>query len=463
MPASRMVRSARPWVTRKKTAIALTVLLAAGSAIASLAMTPEAGTGDASPAPGHGPLSLHVDDLAGAASAMRGAVRRPLLPGALVAPGEVLQVGPAGAMRLSDRAGTRLELGVDAVLVTEEPSPDAAAPDTPRLRLGLKRGYLRIESAAAQGTAVDLSVGAWSARIGAGEYFFESSSQGVVGCTPAGSIQWSGIRGSTPPTTTDGCVQLRPDQAPTTLALRREDLEAARRDRQLASRVRSPAVPHERHAANPTDPSAPARPGLILTTTLSPFPSLEPIRAPLWFDGPTAAPRQDAEAAADALLERQPPAAGGLPSAPTPAFVPALKWAASLGERFTRPRPATPQTPRLPPARPSAPTPPSPWPGVSRPSTNAPSIAGRRPSVPGPAREWAVNVSSHQTLELAERQADELRAHGFAASVRSELRRGVPSFRVVVPGHASEAEANDTLSRLHSELGIRSAWVLRRR
>lgn len=96
---------------------------------------------------------------------------------------------------------------------------------------------------------------------------------------------------------------------------------------------------------------------------------------------------------------------------------------------------------------------------VSESAMLAPPIESPNPDV----AEWIVNVASYPSIESAEEHVQQLNAQSYAASVRHETVRGRSSYRVVIEGIPSEVAAQSAVSDLSSRLGVRTAWVLRKR
>lgn len=319
--------------------------------------------------------AARVSGLHGTAIVHRSGSREALQVDAAVHENQPVEVGAHSGLRLMLGERVLLELGPDARIVlprAETARQDAATTGATWVRL--ERGYLRVVAPADQPSrSIGVAAGHWTALAGAGETFFESSSETLSACSQRGVVQGSGAPISRSHSSSMSCVQLVPDRAPAEMALREQDWHGVRRHRRLTARLIRPAD------ANASDApltemqavrSAPAvLPGafsadqlVVIPRTAATLQGALP-RVPEAGsktaqpdDPPDGDPRVRHSEAAQALLETDPPAAG--PPRPRRELyrvrIPGLKWADSL--ESLQPDGGPSSTPGPSPRRPTIPT-----------------------------------------------------------------------------------------------------------
>lgn len=80
-----------------------------------------------------------------------------------------------------------------------------------------------------------------------------------------------------------------------------------------------------------------------------------------------------------------------------------------------------------------------------------------------PETEWLINVVSVSDPIEAERHRRRISEKGYRTSLRTELVRGRPSYRVVVDGLDNADAADSAVQLLSSKLGYTTAWILHKR
>ena len=287
-----------------------------------------------------------------------------------------IHVAEGAALRLRMGRRALLDLGPGTRLVILQLARDGAAEGARTTRLLLEQGYLRIvASGELPDLPIDVAFSGWSARTGAGEHFFEAAGAEASACSTNGPIAIDGFPGWRPRDASAPCVMLWRDRVPVELSLESHQWEFLRRNRTLYPTLASIA---QQSAA-----SAVAR--------------LEQEAQQV-----VVAPTIDDAAAAQALLDSAPPAAGPL----WPSDVPA----ADLDRA-----------------------------------------------------EWIVNVATYADPERAQQHARQLVEQRFHAAVRPETINRRAAYRVVIEGLPDESTAQSVVSDLGNRYGWSSAWAMRKR
>ncbi|HWY23373.1 MAG TPA: SPOR domain-containing protein [Nevskia sp.] len=127
------------------------------------------------------------------------------------------------------------------------------------------------------------------------------------------------------------------------------------------------------------------------------------------------------------------------------------------GEPIVVPR-APPRTPPAP--RPTAPAAANPAAGSAPPAAPpvSPSPVPPPPAPPGNG-EWGVNIASYPVEDAAQKQAQQLRAAGFAAAVQQAQVKGQSWYRVQLRGYASAEAARAASAELQARFGYQGLWV----
>lgn len=179
------------------------------------------------------PDAVEVHALLGKAVLLWRGRRWLLEPDTEIDPNQPVQVGADSALRLRMGDSALLDLGPDTRFVIEEPTPeDAGVQRVTRLRVD--QGYLRVvASDEHRDVVMDVSFGPWKARIGAGEHFFEAGAAQASACSTNGSIALEGIPGWRPRSGSAPCVMLFRDRPAVQISLDEGDWEYLRRNRRL--------------------------------------------------------------------------------------------------------------------------------------------------------------------------------------------------------------------------------------
>ena len=132
----------------------------------------------------------------------------------------------------------------------------------------------------------------------------------------------------------------------------------------------------------------------------------------------------------------------------------------------TQGEPIVPPPPRAPPApRPAAPASQA---AGSLPAATPPAAvaapAAPPPAAPPPAAlpgngDWGVNIASYPVADAAQKQAQQLHAAGFAASVQQAQVKGQTWYRVQLRGYASADAARAASAELQARFGYQGLWV----
>lgn len=429
---------------------------------------------------------LQVEGLNGAVTIRRAGRDITAQPGYLVFNEERVTAAAGARAKLTLASYGRLDLvsidRLDASLMTERLPYSVSSADL-STRFRLDAGALAVRwtrPAAAQISSsswpVSILMGEWSVVLSSGEYLFRRSGENAIACNVAGSTsisdgkdwkftleagkclrldrnpqlvdfeptEWVGVdlpvavpnaaerriaapvlvapmrpnAGYGPATLGSGHEYSVPAGAPIT--------QADSRSRDSVPRVDKPAEPLRGLVRTPSGD------GSRVATVQPPqaSPGVEPPAAP------PAAPRPAQPAPAGDVALAPPPTSAGV-IAPTIASQPgaeksAKKAADALSETAT--------------AEKSAPD----------------TVPGSSPDL-APDTEWLINVVSVSDPVDAERHRRRISAKGYRTSLRTELVRGRPSYRVVVDGLENAEAADSAVQLLSSQLGYTAAWILHKR
>lgn len=436
---------------------------------------------------------------------------RSLQDGASVSVNRPVKVGPKSRLDLELRDGGTLELGPAAQLVLY-PAWRAGREDSRVTGLRLDNGYLRVSLGALPPNArFEVSFGKWLAELRPGEYVFDTRTSESSVCVLSGQVRMSGLPEGTAAPEPDHCMRMT-GQASAQVTLAPEDWTAVRTRRALlpvvtevSRRQRNEALTRleDQFAVNPDSTVSPhadpdvapllKMPKIRLTRLAVARPVSSARTEALARNLDRTIARQQARLA-ETLLASAPPQAGptqppapvvadpiappaAVATTPTEDSLPAIT-APPVAEVATTVASASASEPFVADATARPASLPSPMEVSlvkvsvhSNNQVNAPVTASPiAPLVEGDASvtenaplEWIVNVATHPSLEAAELQAAQLNQRNFRTSIRRETVRGRSSYRVVIEGLATEQAANTAVRTLGSEMGLRQAWVFRKR
>lgn len=231
-------------LSRSPASIRLATAILCVALLASCA-TPDGGGANSKPrTPPGPPEEITIYKLSGSATMQRGATLTPLRSGAQVREGQPIQLGPKSQMQLNIGKRALLDLGPHARLVVHKLSRSGDAGDRATW-LRLERGYLRVvwsENQDGRSWPLELSFARWAAKVGPGEYFFDSARHNASACASRGELDLSGVPETVPATMSDSCVTLRAQTPPRQIALREADWDALRTRRTLDGTLKKAAA-----------------------------------------------------------------------------------------------------------------------------------------------------------------------------------------------------------------------------
>ncbi len=455
---------------------------------------------------------LKVSQVQGDATVQSGNRIEPLEQGMTLQTGQPIQ--------LSDNARAALNLARDALFELGPKSRLIALELPGHGNLGrntdfrLESGHLRVilaDHALSTELPLGISLGSWVAQIQPGEYFLESRGEDITACVSRGSLHLGGAEAVESDIPAGACLRLSPLEPPRRYAMTQTHWETLRKTQNLdlalkmlkADQIvpqvtaRDPSIKVSGSQAKRSAPNgaaeevspeteqparqqvgavkqtpAPARPEEQSVSDLSQTAEMVGSEAQVQTSGlgsqnpaefPVLAPLQQKEALdtvkvppRPASLAASPPQAAAevrLPPGVSPvnratetpltsAAIFRQHWGAAHEAQTTGPIPpvqnAETEFSTNPPVIPQGPVPPQ-----------------------APNGEWIVNVSSHSLPEDANAQIAALEKAGYVASLRTEIVRGLNSYRVVIAGIESEETANASAEDLKAQHGMSSAWVLR--
>ncbi len=498
-------------------AVGLTAVLAVLGACANLQGT---GTPISTSSPTMDPIQLAIWQLQGDATLQQATQVEDVAEGAQIMTGQPLQIGQDSSARLRMGGDALLELGSEARLI----ALSLPGHENSGLRSGfrLEQGYLRLVLAKQDRVTelpVEVSLGRWVAQIEAGEYFFDARDQRASVCVSVGSLKLSGAKPSKATASANTCLNLIPDMSPRKHAMTESGWALLRTGQQVAQAIehsnqervevdmaalrRQTQDAQSSARSSPAPPPAPSATWSDKTTTaaqsaVTPRPvhsqdfhlRLPESEIPLQVVGPqapvfvTTSPAESPSPSGNSTGEFVSEPTTSVDSSPPPqaiataspaavefARMPDIDAGAQVDASSVRLAQADSQNspPRSAPttsapvtasvASLSTPVPQS----VNPPVQAAPAFDGfvePAPEVILPG-EWIVNVSSHSNLDVAQERVEKLESAGFIAAVRSEIVRGLNSYRVVIQGIESEEVADSVVSDLQSKHGLQSAWAFR--
>lgn len=173
---------------------------------------------------------LTVAQSGGDVAVHRDAAQRPLLVGDRVLEGDRVTTGTGARATLRWGANSTLELGAGSELLVSR-VPYASFASSLDTALRVQRGYLRVIHAAEPGWRLAVSLGPHRARLTAGEFFFQTSSEGPSAgavCVADGSLELSDQESHIERLAPSNCYVLK-NGAIETLAYDATDWEDARR------------------------------------------------------------------------------------------------------------------------------------------------------------------------------------------------------------------------------------------
>ena len=407
------------------------------------------------------PIELKVQQLEGEGSLQRGPRTEALVAGIAVGTGEPVQLAGHSSAQLNLGGDALLELGSGGRLIA------LTLPGHGRsgLRSGfrLEKGYLRIvvtEEDRISALPLEVSLGRWVAQLQAGEYFFDVDQDRSTVCSSAGHLSLLGAQEIAESHAEGACILLSDDQPvqqqrmtasgwtllrdsqdlPLSLQQSKQEItaqqHAQRRHEVEQDRVaRAPAQPATAHHDASRRPASETKPGL----------SPDDLHLSL----PTVESRQEYVVSVPERAIRDLP----MPDTATEGHLDIAKMpAVSQGDRIdTRPLSGTARS------TPAAHSPP----GATRVSTEHPDAVLDAPAERPLPGQWIINVSTHASLDQANARVAELESVGHQAVVRAEIVRGLNSYRVVIEGLRSDAQAQSVVAELQSRHGLRSAWAFR--
>lgn len=346
---------------------------------------------------------LAVEAVRGNATLQRRGDIVTLQQGYLVFNGETISTREGTRLSLSLSRHGEMQLSAGALRVEKlPPGPTAKDLDT---RLFLERGHLHLRwqyENDLRSWPLTVRLGAWGARVRNGEYHFESRDGRLIVCNVSGAVELYPDSGTGPRTVRSGtCLQLQPG-APQVLTASADDWALALRDLSLEAVASRASVSASASIPNPA------------TTAPTPSPVPAPVSAPA--TAPVAVAAAEPEPSPEQLIATAPTSAG-------PVIVSEIAQVGSeVRVVYTEPGGAV-----------------------------------------DPRNDWMINVVSVRDSGSAEDYVRSLVSAGYPARVRSETVRGLPSFRVVVPGIQNGAAAEGVAEQLRTQMGFVDAWVLQRR
>lgn len=429
-------------------------------------------------------VNMVVTSTSGTASIRRRNGEVALRKGSTVSAGQPVQVGSRSRVSLSIPERGWVDLGASTRFVVHK-LPEVTPQGSQETWMRLERGWVRIAVAGTSSTIPppELSFSRWAAKLGDGEYFIESNKDGATACAAKGDIRLSGVPETLPQAMTQPCVRLRVSQPPLLMTPSETAWATIRKGTSIDVAL----------AQQPVTPPAPAAVTVpaIAVTPAAPAP---PVTAPPPPPPPLRVAMAKMPAAPKGMAINPPPAE--LPKVPTPAFeapppaAPAPPPIAAAPPVTAPPAPASPDvalasppaetrlpTPAVPdavvapPSGPSAAVPP-PADAVPAPTQadaamaagpDASTVAMAGPSTGNSTAEWLINVDAFADPTRAQQLLDVLKGAGYDAALRTQLVQGVPSYRVVIAGLSTEAQADQVVSELEQRYELTSAWVLRTR
>lgn len=474
------------------------MLMPALSACASASDTPFEHR-DASPA--QTVSKLKVSQLQGDATVQSGNRIQSLEQGMTLQTGQPIQLSDNARAALNLARDALFELGPKSRLIALKlPGHENSGRNT---AFRLESGHLRVilaNHALSTELPLGISLGSGVAQIQPGEYFLESIGEDITACVSRGSLYLGGSEVVESDIPTGTCLRLSPLEPPRRYAMTQTHWETLRKTQNLDLALKmlnadqiAPliAVPDPSLKVSGSQARRSAPNGAA--DEFSPG-SEQPARQQVGAvkQGKTPVPASFEEKAASDLSqaaesvgsEVRVPTSGLVTQSPVsfPVMAPleqkevlaTVRVPPTAASLATTSEPATAEV-LLPP--PSAatfgqqggaahePQATGPIPPVQNPETN---FSAHTPVIPqGPIRlqaqngEWIVNVSTHSLPEDANAQIAALEKAGYVASLRTEIVRGLNSYRVVIAGIESEETAIESAEDLKSQHGMSSAWVLR--
>ena len=429
------------------------------------------------------PVELKLWQLQGNASLQQGTDIKPVSEGAIIQTGQPIQVRESSSARLRLGGDALFELGPGARLIALSLPGHGNSGLSTGLRL--ERGYMRVVLAKDDRVTqlpAEISLGRWVAQIQSGEYFFDARDDRVGVCLSVGSLRLGGPTRTTATMAAGHCFDLVPGRPPEKLAMTESGWAMLRSEQDLALAIQHSL--HERAEARvavleresvdgiktPNKPEAQAPDLEIAAVTADVIESaassaisantfhleLPDARVPMPDVRPqpvvviTSAPTSSSES-----IETSAPEIARMPDLGAGQQIDARVIEAAQRDVSAPPivRASSEITMLEPPA-------PRDWTTDTGLEDSTGTSMRQMPDrmLPG---EWIVNVSSHSSHDAANERVDNLESFGFIATVRSEIVRGLNSYRVVIQGIESEEIANSVVSDLQTKHGLGSAWAYR--
>jgi hypothetical protein len=361
---------------------------------------------------------LKVEGLSGTVSLDRLGQRQVLKVGDPLGERDVVRVGEGSSLSLNFADHGFVELGPGAELGIEK-LPFASYADDLKAIFSLRRGYLRVVWKLPQAVTswpLFIYFGSEHASLAPGEYFFDSRPGAARACVAAGHL-------SVLPNAGTEVQKLEPSACYRFVA----GLPPERNPRDINSWI---SVRHSFSLDAPSSPEAVLAESDTAASLAKPTPAPTPAQAAA---PAPAAPAPTAPTAPPVPAPRMPPVATAAP--PLPAAKPGVL-------------PANP--PAVPPPMTAPP-----------PQAAAPAATPAAPQAAAGAGEWGVNIASYPSGDDAEKQAQQLRAAGYAASVQPAQVKGQTWYRVQLKGYNSADAARATAAELQTRYGYPGLWVTR--